>query len=160
MRQRIRLELVGSLLLAGLAIVVWHGIMPLADSIVYFLRQSRSFGELGIILLVGATYYAPLALVFGLMRRYDPEVNAIRIAYFGGWWLIIVLAALSVFNPIFLDVLGIPMDGGGAAFIFITLFVGAAKQWRWAVLEDRPFFGGPTPRSAVPPPKKDPERTG
>jgi hypothetical protein len=83
---------------------------------------------LGVIAL-GGSYYFLLSVTLAVARKYNPKAHPITTAYLGGWWLIILLAALSVQSAAFNDVLGLPMATSGTNLIFITLFVGLAKYW-------------------------------
>lgn len=127
--RRIVAEVVASFALAWLAILFWHGILPLGGWVDRFILRPGPWGELLGVLFISATYYAMLCVIMALARRIGRNIHPIPTAYFGGWWLIVLLAFLGVFSPTFNVVFGLSVTTSGTNLIFITLFVGAAKYW-------------------------------
>jgi hypothetical protein len=127
--RRLTHEAAASFVLAWLAILIWHGVLPWFGFIERFLLRPGPWGELMGVLFISGTYYAMLSVVLSLAGRIDAAVHPIPTAYFGGWWLAVILAALSVFSPSFTNVLGLKVTTAGANLIFITLFVGTMKYW-------------------------------
>lgn len=136
--QRLGAEGVASFFLAWLAILVWQGIFPALGDLERLIRQPGAWGELFGVLVISGSYYGLLSLVLYGARRYNPKVHPIAVAYFGGWWLVVLLAALSVYSPTFDSILGLSMATSGTNLVFITLFVGAAKFWVEGYLRQPP----------------------
>jgi hypothetical protein len=119
-----------SLVLILVATLIWHVIMPLLflDRLLFLMRNPSSYGDLLTVIVIFLTYYLALSITMFFAEKVKLGVNAIRIAYFGGWWMIILYTIFSVYNPAFLDLFGIKLENSGAFLIFLTLFVGVAKQ--------------------------------
>lgn len=128
-KQRLTGDVVASFVLACEAILLWNIIAPMIDEIELIIRTSGQWSQVLGILAIAGSYYFLLSITMRFARKYNPSVHPISTAYFGGWWLVILLAALSVQSAVFNDVLGMPMATEGASLIFITLGVGLAKFW-------------------------------
>jgi hypothetical protein len=122
-------EAMASFALAWLAILVWHGLLPWFGWIERVVLRPGPWGELFGLLFISGSYYVMLCVILFFADRMNALVHPISTAYFGGWWLIVLLAALSVLSPSFNSILGLSVTGSGANLVFITLFVGAAKYW-------------------------------
>lgn len=122
-------EATASLALAWLAIFIWHGLLPWVGWVERVVLRPGPWGELFGVLFICGTYYAMLSVIMRLADRMRAAVHPISVAYFGGWWLVVLLAVLSVFSPSFTNILGLSVTASGVNLIFITLFVGAAKYW-------------------------------
>lgn len=127
--RRLGAESVASFFLAWEAIFVWNVVFPLLGGLERIIRQPGAWGELLGVLLIAGSYYFLLRITLPVARKLNPKVHPISTAYLGGWWLVILLAALSVLSPAYDSVLGLSMATSGANLIFITLFVGTAKFW-------------------------------
>lgn len=127
--RRILNEAMASFALAWLAILVWHGLLPWFGWFERALLRPGPWNELVVLLFISASYYGMLCVILLLASKMKVLVHPISTAYFGGWWLIVLLAALSVFSPSFNSILGLSVMGSGTNLVFITLFVGAAKYW-------------------------------
>lgn len=128
-KQRLGAEAVASFVLAWEAIIVWNGMVPLFGILERVIRKPGPWSQvLGLVGLC-VSYYLLLSITMPIARRYNARVNPVLVAYLGGWWLIVLLAALSVQSAAFNYVLGLPVATSGASLVFVTLFVGLAKYW-------------------------------
>lgn len=128
-RQRVSGDVITSFVLAWEAIFLWNIIAPMIDSIELIIRTTGQWSQILGILAIAGSYYVLLSITLPVAKRYFPRVHPILTAYLGGWWIVILLAFLSVQSAVFNDVLGMPMATQGASLIFITLGVGLAKYW-------------------------------
>ncbi|NLN19782.1 MAG: hypothetical protein GX162_11000 [Firmicutes bacterium] len=122
-------EAAASFVLAWLAIFMWHVVLPWFGFLERFLLRPGPWGELLGVLFISGTYYGVLCIVMFFADRIDAAIHPIPTAYLGGWWLAVILAALSVFSPSFTNILGLKVTTSGANLIFITLLVGTMKYW-------------------------------
>jgi hypothetical protein len=122
-------DVVTSFVLAWEAILLWNVIAPMIEGVELIIRTSGQWSQVLGVLAIAGSYYFLLSITLPVAKKRFPRVNPILTAYLGGWWLVILLAFLSVQSAVFNDVLGMPMATQGASLIFITLGVGLAKYW-------------------------------
>ncbi|HHW10352.1 MAG TPA: hypothetical protein GXX29_10290 [Firmicutes bacterium] len=135
--RRIGSEAMSSFFLAGLSLFLWHGIMPRLAGVGIAIPRSGAGGLIITLLVVAATYYLLLTLALYITRALNPDINAISTAYIGGWWIVALTAFLGVFDPVFEDILGLPMSTRATQFLFLTLAVGLLRFWREAIIRRR-----------------------
>lgn len=129
MQRRAGAEALTSFVLACEAILLWNVVIPFVGVIERVIRQPGPWSQLLGTLALCVSYYFLLSITLPVGRRYNPNIHPISLAYLGGWWLVVLLAALSVQSAAFNNVLGLSMATSGANLVFITLFVGLAKYW-------------------------------